>query len=58
MKQLVVSAFGAAVGTLLYTRFLSDAHQLDWGRAVFVGLFVAVGNIIFSATLSKKNREH
>lgn len=57
MKQFLVSALSAAVGTLLYSRFISDAHQLDWARALFVGLFAAVGSIIFSVTASKKNRE-
>ena len=57
MKRFIVLAVGAAVGTLLYTRFLSDAHQLEWGRAVFVGLFSALGNLIFSATRSQRSRE-
>ena len=57
MKQFVVSALAAAVGTLLYTRFLSDAHQLDLGRAVFVGLFAALGSVVFSWAGLNKNRE-
>lgn len=28
---------GIAVGTLLYTGFLSAAQEVDWYRAVFVG---------------------
>nr|WP_315219896.1 hypothetical protein [uncultured Duganella sp.] len=57
MKKFVVSALAAAVGVLLYTRFLSDAHQLDLGRAVFVGLFTALGSVIFSGAGFNKNRE-
>jgi hypothetical protein len=30
---------GTAVGTLLYTGFLSAAQEVDWYRAVFVGAF-------------------
>lgn len=56
MNRFVVPALSAAVGTLLYTRFLSDAHQLDWGRAMFVGLFCGLGSAIFSVTWPKKNR--
>ena len=33
---------GMAVGTLLYTRFVSDAAESDWHRALFVGLFVGL----------------
>lgn len=57
MKRFIVPALSAAVGTLLYTRFLTDAHQLDWGRSVFVGLFSGVASIIFSVIGSNKNLE-
>jgi hypothetical protein len=57
MKQFVVSALAVAVGTLLYTRFLSNAHQLVLGRAVFVGLLAALGSVIFSGAGFNKNRE-
>jgi hypothetical protein len=56
MNRFVVPTLSAAVGTLLYTRFLSDAHQLDWGRAIFVGLFSGLGSAIFSVTWSHKHR--
>lgn len=57
MNRFVGTAFGSAVGTLLYTRFLNDAHQLDWSRAVFVGLFVGLGSVILSMVRPRKNRE-
>ena len=57
MKQFIALALGAAFGTLLYTRFLSDVHELDWARAAFVGLFSALCSIIFSATGFRKKRE-
>ena len=56
MKHFVVSATSSAAGTLLYTRFLSHAHQLDWGRAMFVGIFAGLISIFFVA-LNKNNRE-
>lgn len=56
MKHFVVSATSSAAGTLLYTRFLSNAHQLDWGRAMFVGIFAGLISIFFVA-LNKNNRE-
>lgn len=56
MKQIVGFALGMAIGTLLYTRFLSDALQFDWGRAAFVGLFAALGGAICSRVWQKKSR--
>ena len=43
MKRIVGFALGMATGTLLYTQFLSKAHQLDRGRAAFIGVFVGLG---------------
>jgi hypothetical protein len=57
MNRFISTAFGTAVGTLLYTRFLSSTHQFDWGRAVFVGIFVGLASAIFAAFSSKKKRE-
>jgi hypothetical protein len=57
MNKFVGPAFGSAVGTLLYTRFLSDAHQFDWRRAIVVGLFVGLGSVILSMLRPRKNRE-
>jgi hypothetical protein len=54
MKRFICISFGAAAGTLLYTRFLSGTHQFDWGRAVFVGLFVGLGCAVFAAVRPKK----
>ncbi|QKY09481.1 hypothetical protein [Janthinobacterium lividum] len=39
--QFVSVGLGVATGTLLYTRFLGEDHEFDWGRAAFVGIFCA-----------------
>jgi hypothetical protein len=57
MSRFLSTAFGTAVGTLLYSRFLSDAHQLDWERACFVGLLAGVIGAIWSLFQPKKKRE-
>lgn len=57
MNRFVVPALSAAVETLLYTRFLSDADQFDCGRVMFVGLFSGLASAIFSVTWAKKNQE-
>lgn len=48
MRKIVELAFGMAIGTLLYTRLFYRCASVDWGRAVFVGLFAAVGSAIYS----------
>ena len=48
---------GTAVGTLLYTRYLSDAAQFDWHRALFVGLFVGLTMAGLSLLVRKKTRD-
>jgi hypothetical protein len=53
MTRFVVPALSAAVGTLLYTGFFSDVHQLDWARALFVGLFAGLGNATFWVSVQK-----
>lgn len=54
MKYVVGLGFGAAVGTLLFTGFLSDAQQFDRGRALFVGLFGALAEAVVSLVTRKK----
>ena len=60
MKRFVGIACGTAVGTLLYTCFTyfhSNAHQFDWGRAMFDGSLVSLGGMLLSMTWPKKKRE-
>jgi ABC-type branched-subunit amino acid transport system permease subunit len=42
MKKFFGAGTGAAIGTLIYTYFLSSSHDLDWYRAAFVGVFSGV----------------
>jgi hypothetical protein len=56
MKYFVGLGLGTAVGTLLFAGFLSDAHQFDWGRALFVGLFVGLAGAGLSMLTRKKKR--
>lgn len=53
MKNFLIVAAGGAVGTLLYTGFLSSAHELDWTRAAFVGVFCGLGVAISKKVLGK-----
>jgi hypothetical protein len=46
---------GTAVGTLLFTGLLSAAHEFDWGRALFVGLFIGSAGAVLSLLTQKKN---
>jgi hypothetical protein len=57
MKLFFDSASGAAVGLLLYTRFLSETHQFDWERAVFIPLFVGLARSAPAAVWRKKAQE-
>ena len=60
MNRFVGTAFGTAVGTLLYTCFIclrSDTIQFDWGRGVVDGVVVSLGGMIFSMAWPKKKRE-
>lgn len=43
MKNFVLDASGVAIGTLLYTRFVSAEQEFDFARAVFVGV---VGSLL------------
>ena len=54
MKHFVGLGLGMAVGTLLYTGFLSDAQQFDWGRSLFVGLFSGLASAALSLITRKK----
>jgi hypothetical protein len=56
MREIVKFGVGNAIGTLLYTRFLSDALQFDWGRVIFVGLFTAFGIAIHSRVWQKESQ--
>ena len=47
MKTILAAAMGGAIGTLLYTYFQNSAHELDWGRALFVGVFSGLCNAVF-----------
>lgn len=49
----IYSGLGIGAGTLLYTRFLSNAHQYDWERAIFVGAFSAVVLLVVANVSSK-----
>jgi len=54
MRQIIKFGVGNAIGTLIYTRFFSDALQFDWDRAIFVGLFMALGFAIYSHVWQKE----
>jgi hypothetical protein len=57
MKYFVGLGLGSAVGTLLVTGLMSDVHQFDWGRALFVGLFTALAAAGLSWLTRKKKRD-
>ena len=57
MKYFVGLGLGTAVGTLLFTGLLSAAHEFDWGRAVFVGLFVGLTGAGLSSLTQKKKQD-
>ncbi|UVW28399.1 hypothetical protein [Massilia sp. H6] len=47
MKTFLAMALGGAAGTLIYTGWISSAQELDWGRALFVGIAVGFGAIFW-----------
>jgi hypothetical protein len=47
MKKFLPTAFGVALGTLIYTRWLDSAHVFDWGRAIFVGVVCGIGAAVW-----------
>jgi hypothetical protein len=57
MNYFVGFGLGMTLGTLLVTGFLSDAHQFDWGRALFVGLFSGLAAAGLSSLTRKKKRD-
>jgi hypothetical protein len=57
MKYFVGLGLGTALGTLLFTGLLSAAHEFDWGRALFVGLFVGLAGAGLSSLTQKKKQD-
>lgn len=51
MKKFLPTAFGVALGTLIYTRWLSSAHAFEWERAIFLGV---VGGIVAAVWPDKR----
>ncbi|WP_312517582.1 hypothetical protein [Massilia sp.] len=47
LKKFLGTASGTAVGTLLYTAFLSAAQTPDWGRAAFVGIVCGIVAVVW-----------
>lgn len=52
MKKFFLAAAGGAVGTLIYTGFISDTHAPDWYRAAFVGCVIG---LVAALSARKKN---
>jgi hypothetical protein len=48
MKNFLSTGSGTAIGTLLYTGFLSTAHEFDWARAAFVGVVCGACAVVWS----------
>jgi hypothetical protein len=42
IPEFMSYGLGMGAGTVLYTGFLSSAHKVDWGRAIFVAVFCSV----------------
>lgn len=47
MKKFLGTASGTAIGTLLYTAFLSAAQTPDWGRAAFLGIVCGIVAVVW-----------
>jgi hypothetical protein len=47
MKNFLVMACGGATGTVIYTGWIGSAHEIDWARAVFVGIAVGFACIFW-----------
>jgi hypothetical protein len=56
MRYFVCLGLGTAGGTLLFTGLLSAAHEFDWRRALFVGLFVGLAGAGLSLISQKRNK--
>jgi len=48
MKNFLSTGSGTAIGTLIYTGFLSTAHEFDWARAAFVGVVCGACAVVWS----------
>lgn len=44
---------GTAIGVLLHSRFLSAAHELDWQRTLFIGIFCGISAAIWPRKKTK-----
>jgi hypothetical protein len=55
LANSVACTLGGVVGTLLYMRFLGDADQIDWHRAVFVGVFTGLASAV-ALTISRRKK--
>ena len=44
------------IGSLIYSRFLSSAHQFNWLRAIFLGGFVFLGLSAHEFFKSKRSK--
>lgn len=53
ITRALATACGVAIGTLIYTRFMSSTHEFDWTRAIFIGLLTC----LFSAIWSRKKTD-
>ncbi len=47
IQKFLGTASGTAIGTLLYTTFLSAAQTPDWGRAAFVGIVCGIIAVVW-----------
>lgn len=47
MKKIVGTASGTAIGTLLYTAFLSAAQTPDWARGAVVGIVCGIVAVVW-----------
>lgn len=54
LANAVAYAVGGVVGTLLCMRFLSDVDQIDWHRAVFVGVLTGLSGTVASEISQRK----
>lgn len=43
----ISTAFGTALGVVLYSKFLSTTGEIDWSRALFVGAFVGLATALW-----------
>lgn len=48
MKNFFLNASAGAIASLLYTALLTDAPEIDWYRAAFLGLFCGVWALVWA----------